>query len=73
MRIHIDLGQTELIDPHRVAGELLVLGADRNDELMTYFAGEPTAYPAGRLTDLVHPEDPPNPSFTFLPDPPLRI
>ena len=52
MRIHIDLGQTELIDPHRVVGELLALGADRNDELLTYFAGEPTAYPAGSLADL---------------------
>lgn len=52
MRIHVDLGQTELVDPRRMADELLDIGADRNDELVTFFAGEPTAYPTGRLADL---------------------
>lgn len=52
MRIDIDLGQTESIDLQLAADELLAQGADRDDELVTYFAGEPTAYPAGRLADL---------------------
>jgi hypothetical protein len=52
VRIHIDLGQTESIDPRRAAAELLAQGADRGDELVTYYAGEPTAFPAGRLADL---------------------
>jgi hypothetical protein len=44
--------EAETIDPHTVAGEMLALGADRNDQLVTFFAGERTLFPAGRLADL---------------------
>ena len=52
MRICLDLGSTETIDPHTVAAELLALGAKRDDELVTYWAGERTAFPTGRLAEL---------------------
>lgn len=51
MRIHLDLGQSETVDPHAIACELLALGDDREDELLFLYAGEPTAFMAGRLAD----------------------
>jgi hypothetical protein len=52
MRIHLDLGQDESVDPRAVAAEMMARGADRNDELLILYAGEPTAFMAGRLIDV---------------------
>jgi hypothetical protein len=40
MRIHVDLGQHETADPHVIASELLLQGADRDDEQVTIYAGD---------------------------------
>jgi hypothetical protein len=62
MRICLDLGQFEKIDSHTIASELLALGAKRDDQLVTFYAGERTAFPAGRLADLTHIKYPDHPA-----------
>jgi hypothetical protein len=50
--IHIDMSPDETADPHLIASELLRHRAGSDDELVTLYAGEHTAFMAGRLADL---------------------
>lgn len=55
MRIHFDIAPDETADPQLIASELLLRGADGEDELVTFYAGEPTAFTEGRLAELDFP------------------
>ena len=54
MRIHIDISPAETADPRLIASELLRHGAGSDDDLVTLYAGEPTALMTGRLVELAY-------------------